>query len=61
MLAPPVDPEESEPVYKASYVCGDRPLRTEHGMLEPGEPVPHAEDWPRVEAWVRSGRIVALK
>lgn len=43
-----------------SYVVGVKPLLTDAGLLQPGTPVPGAENWPRVEAWVRARRLVAV-
>lgn len=41
------------------YVVGPRPMKGPGGvMMQPGDPVPGAEKWPRVEAWVRARRIV---
>jgi hypothetical protein len=42
----------------AQYEVGRRPLLHDGLLLQPGDPVPGAENWPRVESWERSGRIV---
>lgn len=35
-----------------------RPLLVGDTVIDIGEIVPGAEDWPRVESWVRTGKIV---
>lgn len=39
------------------YVVVRRPLSWEGLELQIGETVPGAKDWPRLDAWVRAGRI----
>lgn len=39
------------------YVVARRALNWEGLVLEPGDVVPGAEEWPRLEAWVRAGRV----
>ena len=46
-----------EPAGKV-YLCGAKPLRMGAMILEPGDPVPGAAGWPRVDAWVRARRLV---
>lgn len=40
------------------YVVGVRPLLWHGFTLQPGESVPDAHEWPRLEAWVRAKRVV---
>lgn len=42
------------------YVVSRRPLPLDDKVLEIGEVVPGAAQWPRVEAWVRAGRITPV-
>lgn len=35
-----------------------RPLTVGETKIEIGEVVPGAEDWPRIESWVRTGKII---
>jgi hypothetical protein len=41
------------------YVVGRKPLRVGSETRRPGDPVPEAATWPRLESWVRSGAIIA--
>lgn len=47
----PVVGTPAPPVYRV----GRKPLKVGDKYLQPGEVVPEAHTWPRVEAWVRSG------
>lgn len=49
--SPRVEEAPAPPV----YLVGRKPLKVGSEMLQPGEVVPDAHTWPRVEAWVRSG------
>lgn len=40
------------------YVVGRRPLRHQGKVLQPGEEVPGAAEWPRIEAWVSARSVV---
>ncbi len=39
------------------YVVSRRPLQWEGLTLQVGETVPGAQSWPRLDAWVRAGRV----
>lgn len=43
------------------YVVGRKPLRVGSKFLQPGEVVPDAHKWPRVESWVRTGWLKVEK
>jgi hypothetical protein len=34
-----------------------RPLKSGNLVLQPGDPIAHAERWLRVDAWVRARKI----
>lgn len=40
------------------YRCGYRPLRHRDKLLQHGDIVEGAADWPRLESWVRTRRIL---
>lgn len=42
----------------AEYECGNKPLKFGEITLVKGDPIPGAESWPRLESWIRTGRIV---
>lgn len=42
------------------YVVGRRPLKVGEETRQPGDPIPEAESWPRLESWLRSGAVVQL-
>lgn len=46
-LAPAVD-----------YFVGRKPLKVGEETRQPGDPVPEAASWPRLESWINTGRIV---
>lgn len=51
----PVKPKPVEPV-GPQYVAR-KPMTLGVKKIKPGDLVPEAASWPRVEAWVRSGYI----
>jgi hypothetical protein len=53
---PPTKPKGEDS--GSRYVVGRKPLKSGTTMLMPGMPVPGAENWLRVESWVRSGHLV---
>lgn len=42
------------------YVVGSLPLRYGDAVLQPGEVVPDAHLFPRIESWVRTRRLIAI-
>lgn len=40
------------------YVVGRRALKVGEETRQPGEAIPEAAEWPRLESWIRSGAIV---
>lgn len=40
------------------YVVGRRPLKVGEETRQPGDPLPEAASWPRLESWLRSGAVV---
>lgn len=42
------------------YIVGARPLKHEGEWLQPGDIVPGAEKWNRLESWIRWRRIVEV-
>lgn len=42
------------------YVVGSLPLRYGDAILQPGDEVPDAHLWPRVESWIRTRRIIPV-
>lgn len=43
------------PVY--DYVVGRKSLRVGTEVRQPGDPIPEAASWPRLESWLRSGAV----
>ena len=41
------------------YVIGRKALRVGKELRQPGDPIPEAASWPRLESWLRSGAIEA--
>lgn len=48
-------PEED--VVDVEYVVGRRQLKVGEETRQPGDPIPEAAQWPRLESWLRSGAI----
>lgn len=44
-----------EAVY--DYVVGRKPLRVGNEIRQPGDLIPEAATWPRLEGWIRSGAV----
>src|SRR5438270_14091975 len=40
------------------YVVGRRPLKVGEETRQPGDPIPEAASWPRLESWLRSGAVI---
>lgn len=40
------------------YVVGRRPLKVGDETRQPGEPIPEAAEWTRLESWLRSGAVI---
>lgn len=55
---PPASAAPETPLPETVYAVGRRPLNYEGVLLQPGDPVPGAERWTRVESWERAGLIV---
>lgn len=57
-LAAALKGERSAPERKVGYYVGKRPLKLGKETLQPGDEIPEAARFPRLESWIRSGAIV---
>ena len=59
LLARPEPPVAAPgPSVEIYYVVGKKPLRFRGTVLQPGEEVPGAGEWTRIEAWVNARQVV---